>query len=99
MRFGDVNFDFWIYQTTEFQYGTDYTLISKLISGFGGGILILSVITYLDGPSTVYKWMKEQKAERDRIAKEEMALKKQGGKDGSANIDGKKGGKKGDQDT
>jgi hypothetical protein len=72
----DVEFDFWVYQTAEFQYGTDYTTISKLISGLGGGILILSVITYLDGPSTVFKWIKVQKEERDRIAKEEFAIKK-----------------------
>lgn len=76
-----ILFDFWVYQTAEFQFGTDYTLISKLISGAGGGILIICVITYLDGPSTIFKWIKNQKEERDRIAKEELALKKQGGKD------------------
>lgn len=85
-------FDFWVYQTAEFQYGTDYTFISKLISGAGGAILILSVITYLDGPSTVLKWIKTKKEERDRLLQEEEALKKQGGKD-AALLDGKKGGK------
>jgi len=69
-----------------------------LISGLGGSLLILSVITYLDGPSTVFKWIKNQKEERDRLQKEELALKKQGGKD-AALLDGKKGGKQGDQDT
>ena len=95
-----MELDFWIYQTAMFRYGSKYSIISILISGVGGVILILSVILYLDGFCALYRYILDQKAERERFAKEEAQLKKnsQNGIAGAMGGD-KKGGKKGEQDT
>lgn len=52
-----MELDFWIYQTAMFLYGSKYSIISILISGFGGGILIFSVILYLDGFCALYRYL------------------------------------------
>ena len=95
-----MELDFWIYQTAMFRYGSKYSIISILISGVGGVILILSVILYLDGFCALYRYILEQRAERERFAKEEAQLKKNGqiGANGALGGD-KKLGKKGEQDT
>ena len=67
-----VSFGFDIYLVSVYLYGNNYNLITKLISGIGGLILILLVVIYLDGFSYLINVIKEKNAERKRLKEEEM---------------------------
>lgn len=68
---------FEIFEAEEFQYGSKYTLITQLISGVGGFILILSVIMYLDGFKEMWKHIKEQREEMKRQKEEQERLQQE----------------------
>mgnify|MGYP001129673442 CR=1 FL=1 len=95
-----MKFSFYIFQATQYEHGDKYNNISKLISGGGDIILLISVTLYLDGFTAFYNYLKDYLSERKRLAQEAAQAKKiqQQNKDGGDS--GSKGkGKKGDMDT
>lgn len=86
-----LEFSFEIFEAEEFEYGMKYNLITQLISGVGGCILILSVIMYLDGFKEMWKHIKEQREEMKRQKEEQDRLQQEKTKNEN---DGSKGGKK-----
>ena len=92
---------FWVFEAQQYLYGNDYNLISKLISGVGGLILIVAVVIYLDGFSTLKQLVKDY-MDRQRAAREEAAIRKKqqeiiDNSGAKGNAKGEKG--KGDLDT
>jgi Sec-independent protein translocase protein TatA len=92
-----LEFSFYIFEAEQFTYGMKYNLITQLISGVGGLILILSVIMYLDGFKEMWKHIKEQREEMRRQKEEQERLQQEKTKnDNDAN---KKNGKKSKNDV
>ena len=69
-----------------------YNLITQLISGVGGLILILAVIMYLDGFKEMWKHIKEHREEMRRQKEEQERLQQE--KTKNENDANKKNGKK-----
>lgn len=59
-----AEFEFNIQQVQEFLYGQKYNKISVYISGYGGIIMIFSVVFYLGGFTKLYNYVREQIKER-----------------------------------
>ena len=59
----NIEISFWVFQAQEYEYGSKYNIISILISGVGGFILIVLVVIYLDGFTVLYQTFKERQAE------------------------------------
>lgn len=69
-----LEFSFNVFEADNFSYGMKYNLITQLISGVGGLILILSVVLYLDGFKEIWKHIKEQREEMRRQKEEQERL-------------------------
>mmetsp|Transcript_11039 Transcript_11039/g.16768 ORF Transcript_11039/g.16768 Transcript_11039/m.16768 type:complete len:227 (+) Transcript_11039:582-1262(+) len=76
-----ADFSFWVFQAQEYEYGSKYNIISKLISGVGGLILIITVVFMLDGFSTLYHAIQERKQAQNEDSGEK---KKPSGKTSNA---------------
>lgn len=70
-----AEFEFNVEQVQEFLYGQRYNKISIYISGYGGAIMIFSVVFYLGGFTKLYNNAREQIKERQRRIKEEALLR------------------------
>lgn len=69
-----LEFSFEIFQMHVIEYGNSYNLITQLISGAGGLLLIFSVVLYLDGFTVLWKYIEQQNRERKRHKEEEEQL-------------------------
>lgn len=94
-----LQISFEIFQAEQYLYGNNYNLISQLISGVGGTILILCVVLYLDGFTTLYNYIKEQNAERKRLAQEAALLKNNNTNKANDQLANGAGKRAGDMDT
>ena len=97
-RGGDnrLEFSFEIFEAELFEYGMKYNLITQLISGAGGFILIFCVILYLDGFKAMYKQFQENREENRRQKEEHERLQQEKNKNEAENKNGKKKGGKAD---
>ena len=70
-----AEFEFYVEQVQEFLYGQKYNAISVYISGYGGIIMIFSVVFYLGGFTKLYNYLKTEFKERQRRMKEDQLLR------------------------